>query len=308
MDKLEAMRVYSHVVETRSFARAAEALGLPRSSVSRTVKDLETWLGVQLLQRTTRKLSVTADGQSYYVESKKILREISALESSFPGRSGQPSGRFKVGMPQSLARHCILPGIAEFIQRYPELELILCSSDRVVDLIQEGFDCVIRTGTIEDSTTLVARQIARFRWSVLASPQYISQYGRPMALEDLQKHHAVGYLTHKTGRTTEWLFGDEGKEITVRMKEILIVDDTDAYIQAGLQGLGLIRVASYLVSAYLETGQLVACLENHAVEMPLSLVYPQSRHTSPAVRAFYDWSKTTLEMPNRLVSHFLIFT
>lgn len=300
MDKLEAMRVYRHVVETQSFARASELLGLPRSTVSRMIKDLENYLAVQLLQRTTRKLSVTTDGQNYYTECKKILGDIAALESSFPGKAGQPRGRFKIGLPQSLARHCILPEIQSFMARYPELELVLCSSDRVMDLVQEGFDCVIRAGAVEDSTTLVARQIARFSWSVLASGQYLAQYGTPQDLEDLQHHHAVGYLSHATGKTTEWHFDRQGRDVSVRMKETLVVDDTDAYIQAGLQGIGLIRVASYLVSDYLSSGALISCLEEYAVDMPLFLVYPQSRHVSPAVRAFYDWSKEVLGT----ISHF----
>lgn len=153
MDKLDAMQVYVAVVDAHSFARAAEVLGQPRSTVSRVVKELEALLGAQLLQRTTRKLSVTAEGRRYYEECKRLLAEMAAMEASFPGRSAQPAGRFKVGMPQSLARHCILPRIGEFLQQYPDLELILCSSDNVEDIIQEGFDCVIRTGRIEDSTT-----------------------------------------------------------------------------------------------------------------------------------------------------------
>ncbi|HGX9883638.1 TPA: LysR family transcriptional regulator, partial [Klebsiella pneumoniae] len=173
MDKLDAMQVYVAVVDTHSFARAAEVLGQPRSTVSRVVKELEAWLGAQLLQRTTRKLSVTAEGRRYYEECKRLLAEMAAMEASFPGRSAQPAGRFKVGMPQSLARHCILPRIGEFLQQYPDLELILCSSDNVEDIIQEGFDCVIRTGRIEDSTTLVARPLARYRWMVLASPAWL---------------------------------------------------------------------------------------------------------------------------------------
>ncbi len=137
MDKLDAMQVYVAVVDTHSFARAAEVLGQPRSTVSRVVKELEAWLGAQLLQRTTRKLSVTAEGRRYYEECKRLLAEMAAMEASFPGRSAQPAGRFKVGMPQSLARHCILPRIGEFLQQYPDLELILCSSDNVEDIIQE---------------------------------------------------------------------------------------------------------------------------------------------------------------------------
>lgn len=204
MDKLASMQVYVCVVDTHSFARAAEVLGLPRSTVSRVIKELESWLGIQLLQRTTRKLSVTADGRRYYDESKRLLADIATMESSFPGRSAQPKGRFKVGMPQSLARHCIIPRLPAFLRQYPELELLLCSSDNVEDIIQEGYDCVIRTGRIEDSTTLVARPLANFRWAVLASPDYIAAHGKPDNVDSLERHHAVGYLNHRTGRTTDW--------------------------------------------------------------------------------------------------------
>ncbi len=171
---------------------------------------------------------------------------MTAMEASFPGRSAQPAGRFKVGMPQSLARHCVLPRIGEFLQQYPDTELILCSSDNVEDIIREGFDCVIRTGQIEDSTTTVARPLARYRWMVLASPARIAAHGRPQSIDDLHQHRAVGYLNHRTGRTIDWLFSLDDGDCAIRMRETLVVDDTDAYIRAGVQGLGLIRVASYL--------------------------------------------------------------
>ncbi|HFK1203787.1 TPA: LysR substrate-binding domain-containing protein [Klebsiella aerogenes] len=294
MDKLASMQVYVCVVDTHSFARAAEVLGLPRSTVSRVIKELESWLGIQLLQRTTRKLSVTADGRRYYDESKRLLADIATMESSFPSRSAQPKGRFKVGMPQSLARHCIIPRLPAFLRQYPELELLLCSSDNVEDIIQEGYDCVIRTGRIEDSTTLVARPLANFRWAVLASPDYIAAHGKPDNVDSLERHHAVGYLNHRTGRTTDWFFTLDDGDVAIRMKETLIVDDTDAYIQAGIQGVGLIRVASYLVAPYLQSGALVLCMENLSFDLPLSLVYPQNRYLPPSVRAFYDWSRAVL--------------
>ncbi|EMF0805999.1 TPA: LysR substrate-binding domain-containing protein [Klebsiella aerogenes] len=294
MDKLASMQVYVCVVDTHSFARAAEVLGLPRSTVSRVIKELESWLGIQLLQRTTRKLSVTADGRRYYDESKRLLADIATMESSFPGRSAQPKGRFKVGMPQSIARHCIIPRLPAFLRQYPELELLLCSSDNVEDIIQEGYDCVIRTGRIEDSTTLVARPLANFRWAVLASPDYIAAHGKPDNVDSLERHHAVGYLNHRTGRTTDWFFTLDDGDVAIRMKETLIVDDTDAYIQAGIQGVGLIRVASYLVAPYLQSGALVLCMENLSFDLPLSLVYPQNRYLPPSVRAFYDWSRAVL--------------
>lgn len=294
MDKLASMQVYVCVVDTHSFARAAEVLGLPRSTVSRVIKELESWLGIQLLQRTTRKLSVTADGRRYYDESKRLLADIATMESSFPGRSAQPKGRFKVGMPQSLARHCIIPRLPAFLRQYPELELRLCSSDNVEDIIQEAYDCVIRTGRIEDSTTLVARPLANFRWVVLASPDYIAAHGKPDNVDSLERHYAVGYLNHRTGRTTDWFFTLDDGDVAIRMKETLIVDDTDAYIQAGIQGVGLIRVASYLVAPYLQSGALVPCMENLSFDLPLSLVYPQNRYLPPSVRVFYDWSRAVL--------------
>lgn len=297
MDKLESMKVYVSVVDTQSFARAAEVLGLPRSTVSRVIKELESWLGIQLLQRTTRKLSVTADGRTYYEECRRILTDIATMESSFPGLSSQPKGRFKVGMPQSLARHCFIPRLQSFLRQYPELELMLCSSDNVEDIIQEGYDCVIRTGRIEDSTTLVARPLANFKWAVLASPNYLDAHGKPETLDELERHRAVGYLNHRTGRTTEWFFTLEEGDRAIRMKETLVVDDTDVYIQAGIAGIGLIRAASYLVAPYLKSGELVACLDNYAFDLPLSLVYPQTRYLPPAVRAFYDWSRTVLNQP-----------
>ncbi len=287
MDKLESMQVYVCVVDTHSFARAAEVLGLPRSTVSRVIKALEAYLGIQLLQRTTRKLSVTADGRRYYDECKNLLANIAAMESSFPGRSAQPKGRFKVGMPQSLARHCILPRLPDFLRHYPDLELILCSSDNVEDIIQEGYDCAIRTGRIDDSTTLVARPLANFTWVILASPTYIARYGKPETVNDLERHHAVGYLNHRTGRTIEWFFTLDDGDCAIRMKETLAVDDTDAYIQAGVEGLGLIRVASYLAAPYLKSGALVPCMGNLSFDLPLSLVYPQNRYLPPSVRAFY---------------------
>jgi DNA-binding transcriptional LysR family regulator len=188
-----------------------------------------------------------------------------------------------------------LPRIGEFLQQYPDLELILCSSDNVEDIIQEGFDCVIRTGQIEDSTTLVARPLARYRWMVLASPAWLAAHGRPQSIDDLHQHRAVGYLNHRTGRTIDWLFSLDDGDCAIRMQETLVVDDTDAYIQAGVQGLGLIRVASYLAQPYLQSGALVACLEQAASDLPLSLVYPQNRYLPPAVRAFYDWSRRVLQ-------------
>ncbi len=184
------------------------------------------------------------------------------------------------------------------MQQYPDLELILCSSDNVEDIIQEGFDCVIRTGRIEDSTTTGGASSGPLPLDGPRLAGWLAAHGRPQSIDELHQHRAVGYLNHRTGRTIDWLFSLDEGDCAIRMRETLVVDDTDAYIQAGIQGLGLIRVASYLAQPYLQSGALVACLEQAASDLPLSLVYPQNRYLPPAVRAFYDWSRRVLQPPH----------
>ncbi|VDA52061.1 hypothetical protein BANRA_00012 [Klebsiella pneumoniae] len=181
------------------------------------------------------------------------------------------------------------------MQQYPDLELILCSSDNVEDIIQEGFDCVIRTGRIEDSTTLVARPLARYRWMVLASPAWLAAHGRPQSIDELHQHRAVGYLNHRTGRTIDWLFSLDEGDCAIRMRETLVVDDTDAYIQAGIQGLGLIRVASYLAQPYCRAGRWSPVWSRPLLIFPCRWSIRKTAISPPAVRAFYDWSRRVLQ-------------
>ena len=183
MDRLESMQIFARVVEMHSFGRAAESLSLPPSRVTRAVKELEAFLGVRLLQRTTRHISLTADGTLYYDHCRKLLAEIEAVESGFPGSAGRPRGRLRVDMTLSLARLVVLPSIKDFQSRFPDVELTLTVSDRTVELVQEGIDCVIRAGTPEDSPTLVAKRIGAFHWVTCASPEYLALHGTPKSLE-----------------------------------------------------------------------------------------------------------------------------
>lgn len=193
-------------------------------------------------------------------------------------------------MTLSLARLVVLPCIKDFQARYPEVELTLTASDRTVDLVQEGIDCVIRAGTPEDSATLVAKRIGSFEWVTCASPDYLARHGTPQTLEDLTSHEAVGYLSSRTARTLDWNFETNGEHRSIRMRERLIVNDTDAYVTCGLEGLGLIRAGSYMVRPYLISGRLRQVLVDHASPaVPLSVLYPQNRQLSPTVRAFADW-------------------
>jgi LysR family transcriptional regulator for bpeEF and oprC len=290
MDRLQAMQIFTRVVEAHSFGKAAESLAIPPSSVTRAIKELEIYLGVRLLQRTTRHISLTPDGSLYYDHCRRLLGELEAMESSFPGSAGRPRGKLRVDMTPSFARLFVLPSIKHFQKKYPDVELTLTLGDRTVDLVQEGIDCVVRAGVPQDSSVLVARRIAGFEWITCASPAYLEEYGEPRSLGELRQHHAVGFLSSRTGRTMDWSFVIEGEESAIRIPERLVVNDTDAYVVSGLEGLGLIRAASYMVIPHLRTGQLRRVLAHlQAPMVPLSILYPQNRHLSPTVRVFSDW-------------------
>lgn len=290
MDRIQAMQVFARVVEAHSFGKAADSLAIPPSSVTRAIKELETYLGVRLLQRTTRHISLTPDGSLYYDHCRRLLAEIEMVESSFPGSAGRPRGKLRVDMTSSFARLFVLPAIKNFQATYPDVELTLTLGDQTIDLVQEGVDCVIRAGVPQDSAILIARRIAGFEWVTCASPAYIEQYGEPKSLDDLRNHHAVGFLSNRNGRSTHWSFVIDGEECAAHVPERITVNDTDAYVSGGLEGLGLIRAASYMVIPHLRSGKLRRVLPDlKAPTIPLSIMYPKNRHLSPTVRAFTDW-------------------
>lgn len=289
MDRLQAMETFTRVVEAGSFKRAAETLHVLPSTVTRTIKELEAHLGVQLLHRTTRALSITEAGLRYYDSSKAILREIEAAEGSVATETGGLRGTIRASMTPSLARHFIIPALPRFTARFPGIKVDLRLGDEVVDLIQQGVDCVLRAGELQASS-LIVRRLGAFRWYVCGSPGYLEKNGEPAGFADLRDHVAVGYVGGRTGRSINWRFQDKGELHAVSMAEHVTVDDTDAYVAAGIAGLGLIRVASYMVRGPLAEGSLVRVLaELEAPKEPLSVLYPQSRHLSSAVRAFIDW-------------------
>ncbi|MCG7359788.1 LysR substrate-binding domain-containing protein [Roseomonas sp. ACRSG] len=289
MDRLQAMETFTRVVEAGGFKRAAETLGVLPSTVTKTIKDLEAHLGVQLLNRTTRAVSITDAGLRYYDSSKAILREVEAAEGAVGKGTCAVRGTVRAGMPPSLARYFIIPALSHFTARFPGIEIDLQLGDAVVDLVQQGVDCVIRAGEPQPSS-LVLRRLGAFHWYVCASPAYLERHGEPLGIAALRDHLAVGYADSRTGRPTSWAFQDGDQLHPVSMKTRVTVNDTDGYVAAGAAGLGLIRAASYMVRRPLAEGRLVRILpELEAPAVPLSLLYPQSRHLSPAVRAFIDW-------------------
>ncbi|MCW2485425.1 LysR family transcriptional regulator [Candidatus Symbiopectobacterium sp. NZEC127] len=290
MDRLQAMETFVRVIEAGSFRQAADTLNVLPSTVTRNIKELESHLGARLLNRTTRALSATDAGLRFYDSCKAILRELEEAEALASQRAEALRGTIKIGTTSSLARHCLIPALPAFTRRYPQIELDLRLSDTTVDVVQQGLDCVIRTGALR-SSQLVARRIGNFHWIVCAAPDYLEQNGIPGNLQALKQHVAVGYLGGHAGRFAHWQFQDGAQATAIGMKESIRVNDTDAYVDAGIAGLGLIRVASYMVREHLTSGRLIRVLEGlHAEPEPISVLYSYSRHLSPAVRAFVDWS------------------
>ena len=289
MDRLQAMQVFTRVVDTNSFTRAAETLDLPRASVTTIIQNLEAFLGTRLMHRTTRRLSLTPDGAAYYERCVRILADVEETEASFQSGNKKPHGKLRIDMPGSIGRLLVIPSLCEFHTRYPDIDLQLGLTDRPVDLLQEGVDCVVRVGALQDSS-LVARRIGLFEGVTCAAPDYIERAGMPTSLEDLENHKAVNYFSSRTGRTLDWAFMVDGKEVEVKMKSIVSVNDADAYVTCGLEGFGLIQPALFMVLPHLRSGQLVEVLpELKPLPMPISAVYPHSRHLSPKVRVFVDW-------------------
>jgi DNA-binding transcriptional LysR family regulator len=287
MDRFDAMRVFVQVVEQRSFTRAAEGLGLPRSTATDAIKQLEARLGVRLLQRTTRTVGPTLDGEAYYRKCVEILGEIEDAEAAFAG--AKPRGLLRVDVHGTLARRFVLPGLPAFLARYPDLELFMGEGDRWVDLVREGVDCVLRVGEPRD-TDMVARRVAMLSEVTCASPGYLQEFGVPASIEELEGHRMVGFRSSATGALLPLEFIQDGVARTVSLPTRLSVTGAESYSAAARLGLGLIQAPRYNLLADLERGTLVEVLPDHPpAPSPVSLMYPRNRQLSPRVRVFIDW-------------------
>ncbi|ARP85009.1 LysR family transcriptional regulator [Bordetella genomosp. 9] len=290
MDRFQAMQVFVRVVDANSFTRAADHLGLPRTTVTTIIQNLEKLLNVRLLNRTTRRLSLTPDGAAYYERCVRILADVEEAEAAFMDASRRPRGKLRIDTPAAIGRLILIPSLCEFHQRYPDIELVIGMGDRPVDLVQEAVDCVIRVGELKDSS-MVARRIGMFEGITCAAPSYIAAHGEPQTLDDLADHHAVHYFSSRTGRVIDWDFMVDGQAVEVKMRGVVSVNDADAYMACGLQGFGLIQPPRYMALPYLQSGALKEILPAWKPKpMPISVVYPHNRHLSPKVRAFTDWA------------------
>ncbi|ATG02915.1 MULTISPECIES: LysR family transcriptional regulator [Lelliottia] len=289
MDKIHAMQLFIRVAELESFSRAADTLGLPKGSVSRQIQALENLLGTQLLHRTTRRVSLTQDGMVYYERAKDLLANLDELDGLFQSDPTSISGRLRVDMPVAVARNLVIPKLPSFLQQYPGIELELSSSDRLVDVIREGFDCVVRVGTLKDSG-LIARTLGKLSMINCASPDYLARFGYPDNLDDLASHAVIHYAVNLGTRPQGFEFFNGDATVWVKTGGILTVNSTETYHAACLAGLGIIQVPRVGVREALRAKKMVEILPQYRAEpMPVSLIYPHRRNLSRRVHLFMEW-------------------
>jgi DNA-binding transcriptional LysR family regulator len=286
---LHALAVFARVAELASFTRAAEQLGLPKARVSTAVQQLEAQLGTQLLQRTTRSVRLSPDGEQFYARCKELLAEADELASLFRQAPAELRGRLRLDMPTALARNVVIPRLPEFLAAHPQVALEISSTDRQVDLVHEGFDCVVRVGRLRDSA-LVARPLGQYRMVNCASPAYLAAFGTPQTLDDLDAHRLIHYAPTLGGHPAGFEYLDGAHERTRPMSGTVTVNNADAYQAACLAGLGLIQAPAAGVRALLAEGRLVAVLPRHvAAPMPVSLLYAHRRHLPARLQALLAW-------------------
>jgi DNA-binding transcriptional LysR family regulator len=286
---LETLRVFAKVAELTSFSRAAEQLGLAKGRVSTAVQQLESRLGTRLLQRTTRSVRLTPDGERFLDRCKELLTEAEQLEAMFRPAASGLSGRLRIDMPHRIARDLVMPRLPEFLAAHPSLEIGISTTDRRVDLVHEGFDCVLRVGALPDSD-LVARPLGGLPTSNVASPGYLRAHGTPRRLADLARHHVVHYAPSLSAQEACWEYVVDGERRTLPMRARVTVNATDAYQAAALAGLGLIQSPRLGTQALVDAGQLVEVLPRFtAPPMPVSLLVANRRQLAPRVQAFMSW-------------------
>lgn len=291
MDRFEAMRLFARIVERRSFTQAAADLSLPRSTATEAVQQLEARLGVRLLQRTTRSVTPTLDGEAYYRRCLQLLDALDETENAF--RRASPRGELRVDVQGALARRFLLPGLPEFLATYPELRLRITEGDRLIDLVAEGVDCVLRLGAPADSG-MAARRVALLPEVTCAAPAYIERHGAPQTPGDLSRHQMVGFARPDGGwhplEVTE-----DGAVRQVAMRADVVVSSAESSLAMGLLGLGLIQLPRYRAEEHLASGALVEVLADHPpTPTPVNLLWPRDRQLSARTRVFIDWAAERL--------------
>jgi len=291
MDQIQAMRIFARVVEAGTFTRAADSLQLPKATVTKHVQALEARLRVKLLNRTTRRVTVTADGAAYYDRTVRLLADFDDIEASMGQARANPRGRLRVDVGTSVARLLIVPRLAQFQERYPDIQIDLGVSDRTVDLIGDNVDCVIRGGELADQS-LVARRIGNLEFITVAAPGYLARHGTPQHPLDLEGgHRSVIYFSPVSARRYPLEFHRNSEVIEISGPSQLAVNESNAYVNALVAGQGVGQITTFQAQQHVERGELVRVLDgwSHPL-LPVYVVYPPNRHLSAKVRAFVDWA------------------
>lgn len=291
MDRFDALQAFVRVVETGSFTKAARALDMSRTTVTQLVQQLEARLRVKLLHRTTRQVRVTEDGAAYHERIVRLLADLQDADASLSDATAALKGRLRVDVPAPLARLVLVPALPDFQARYPDIQLHLGASDRMVDLIGDDVDCVLRGGELADST-LMARRVGGLPMGLYASPAYLQRAGEPshpLALAQ-EPHRVIGYLRWRSGKLMPATLRRAGDTVELHGRHALAVDDGNAYLAAGVAGLGVLWLPRYMAAPHLARGELRPLLDDWQMDpMPLYVAFRPSRHVSAKLRAFIDW-------------------
>jgi len=291
MDQIQSMRVFVRVVEAGNFTRAAESLGLPKGTVTKQIQALESRLHTKLLNRTTRRVTVTPDGAAYYERTARLLNDFDDIESNMVNAQATPSGRLRIDVGSAMARLVIVPALGSFFEKYPDIQVDLGASERVVDLIGDNVDVVIRAGDVVDQS-LVARRIGNLPFVTVASPGYLQRHGTPQHPSEIErKHLVVGFFSGNLRQPYPHQF-DKGEEsIEIMGKYLMSANESNAHTEAVLAGHGISQCITFTVAKHLESGELVELLPDWSrPALPVHVVYPPNRHLSAKVRAFVEWA------------------
>jgi DNA-binding transcriptional LysR family regulator len=295
VDRLERLRVFIRVAELGSFTRAAQELGMQKGAASTAVQQLEASLGTRLLQRTTRRVALTQDGRACYERARDLLSDVEDLDTLFRQTPQQLSGRLRIDMPTGMAQSHVIPNLPRFTDAHPGLEIEISATDRRVDMIREGFDCVLRVGRV-DEPSLVVRPLGMARVLTFASPAYLARYGMPRTLEDMAGHRLIHYAVNFGSAPDGWEYFDGTTYRELPLAGVVTVNNAAAYDAACLAGYGLIQVPVIGASRHLANGTLVQVLPQYAAApMPVSLMYAHRRHLPLRVRAFIEWVAALLK-------------
>lgn len=289
IDKLRAMELFVRVVETGAVTRAAEHLGMPKATATTLLQGLENALGVKLLNRTTRRITLTPDGAAYYERCVAILDQVREADDAVARQHAAPRGRLRVDVPTLMARMVFVPALPGFFARYPDIELLLASNERGGDLIEAGIDCAVRSGEVLEPN-LVARRVGFLYFATCAAPSYLAAHGRPTHPHDLEAHRCINRFSPRTGERLEWVFSRNAERVQVAYPGHVALEDENSYVAAAEAGLGIAQIPAFVLKDAMERGTLDLVLGDWFPEpAPLYVVYPQNRHLSAKVRVFVDW-------------------